>query len=174
MTRFLSREVYGEIDPITLDRAAEKGTVIHKATQELDETGKTEVPSEYEGYLEAYLKFREEHQVTWWLIEYRTNYGKEYAGTIDRYGMLDGDRVILDIKTGKTISKPHKTLYTAAQNLYRMAMDSEGLVSHKLYILHLKPNGTYKLIELPFDVELPMACLKLHKAMQASRTRKKK
>ena len=42
ITRFLSREVYGEIDSITLSRAAEKGTAIHKLTETLDREGSVE------------------------------------------------------------------------------------------------------------------------------------
>ena len=70
LTRFLSKEVYGEADPIALERAAEKGTAVHNALQTLDEKGEVEVDSEYDGYIAAYLNFREEHDVEWREIEW--------------------------------------------------------------------------------------------------------
>ena len=173
VTRFLSREVYGEIDQIALDRAAERGTLVHKATETLDTKGYVEAPSEIDGYIQAYLKFRKEHAVEWELIEHMTHMEADYAGTIDRYGTVDGERCILDIKTSKTISKEHQVMYTAAQNMYRTMLEDEGKQVDKLYILQLKANGTYKLIKLPIDFGLLHSCLTIHAAFQAAKPKKK-
>lgn len=177
VTRFLSREVYGEIDPIALERAAERGTAVHQATEQLDKNGIVTVTEEYSGYLDAYVKFREEHDVEWELIEHMivgtdTEGNPQYAGTLDRYGKVDGQCCIVDFKTSKTISKKHMVMYSAAQTLYSMAL--RGKVVDKLYILHLKPNGEYKLINLPFACAEATACLILHRALRAASQRKKK
>lgn len=173
LTRFLSREVYGEADPIALERAAEKGTAIHKATQTLDETGEVEVDSEYDGYLAAYVKFHQEHSVEWERIEWQVHKENKYAGTIDRYGLLDGQCCIVDIKTGKSVTAAHKVLYSAAQTLYAMAIQHRWIVD-KLYILHLKADGAYKLIELPFAFDLADSCIVMQTYLASAKRKKTK
>lgn len=171
LTRFLSREVYGEADPIALDRAAEKGTAVHNALQTLDEKGEVEVSSEYDGYIQAYLKFRAEHDVEWREIEWMVHTDK-YAGRIDRYGYVDGKACIVDFKTTSRITKAHEVLYTAGQSLYRMAVNDRPV--DMSYILQLKSDGTYKLIPLNYDTALASACLILHNAFAKSKRKKKK
>lgn len=171
LTRFLSKEVYGEIDPIALDRAAERGTAIHSFLEELDRNGTVEVPSEYDGYIAAYLKFREEHDVEWREIEWMVHTDK-YAGRIDRYGYVDGKPCIVDFKTTSRITRAHEVLYTAAQSLYRMAVNDRPV--DMSYILQLKSDGTYKFISLNYDTALASACIILHNAFSKTKRKKKK
>ena len=170
LTRFISREVYGDIAQFRLDNAAERGTKVHKLTEALDKYGEADVSEDVLPYLQAYVKFRKEHDVAWEKIEYATHHPESlYAGTLDRLGTVDGKRCIVDIKTSSTLKKP---LYTAQLNLYRMMLTSPV---DALYILHLKPNGTYKLVELPIDDTLANACITLHTALKKKkRTRKEK
>lgn len=172
LTRFLTREVYADVNQAAMDFAASRGTKVHKAAEALDWYGKVEVDDETLPYLKAYLNFLKEKKPCWLKIEWSVH-SKEmtYAGTIDRYGDLDYKRVILDIKTTSRIDKNHKVLYTAAQNLYRMAIE-EGCPVDALYILQLKKDGTYKLIELEIQDELANACITLHQAFQKKRKRK--
>lgn len=171
ITRFVSREVYGDVTQFKLDNAADRGTKIHKATEILDKYGKAEIDDEYVGYLKAYVAFRKEHKVEYEKIEYATHHPTSgYAGTIDRYGTIDGARAILDIKTSYAVQK---VLYGAGQNLYRQMFEAQGFTVDKLYILHLKNDGTYKLIELEKSDEIANACLCLHKALK-KKPRKKK
>ena len=172
LTRFLSREVYGEADPIALDRAAEKGTAVHDALQMLDEKGEVEVDDEYAGYIQAYLKFREDHDVEWREIEWMVHTDK-YAGRIDRYGYVDGVPCIVDFKTTSRISKAHEVLYTAALSLYRMAIDLIKPVD-MLYVIQLKNDGSYKLIPLSDNMALATSCLMLHTALAKTKRKKKK
>lgn len=120
------------------------------------------------------MRFRKEHEVKWTMIEQPVHFGKLYAGTIDRLGWVDGKLSLLDIKTGKTISEENKVVYSAAQNMYRTALENENVYPDKLYILHLKSNGRYKLIELPFNFGLQHSCITIHAAFQAARQKKKK
>lgn len=171
LTRFISREVYGEVNQYVLDMAADRGTKVHKLTEALDKFGDIEVDDELLPYLQAYVLFRKEHKVKWERIEYQT-YSQtfRYAGTIDRVGTIDGVPVIADIKTSSSIQK---ALYTAQLNLYRMMMQEWGFKAEKLYIIHLQKDGTYKLVELPIDDAVPMACITLHGALK-KKPRKKK
>lgn len=170
LTRFLSREVYGEADPIALERAAEKGTAVHDALQMLDEKGEVEVDDEYAGYIQAYLKFREDHDVEWRKIEWMVHTDK-YAGRIDRYGYVDGVPCIVDFKTTSRISKAHEVLYTAALSLYLMAIKRPV---DMLYIIQLKNDGTYKLIPINADTGLATACIVLHSAFSKAKRRSKR
>lgn len=172
LTRFISREIYQDTQQFMLDAAASRGTNVHKATEALDKFGSVEVDDEALPYLQAYLAFRKDHQPDWEKVEWSVHNGQTYAGTLDRYGVLREKRVILDIKTTANISKGHRVLYTAAQNLYRMAIESEHPVD-ALYILQLKKDGSYRLIELEIQDELANACLVMHKALQ-KRKRKPK
>lgn len=63
-------------------------------------------------------------------------------------------------------------VYTAAQNLYRLAIEPDHHVE-KLLILQLAKDGSYKLIELEVQNELAEACITLHQALEKKkRTRK--
>lgn len=174
ITRFISREVYQNVLEVAKDNAAARGSRIHKATEALDKFGSVEIEDELAPYIKAYLSFLKDHKPTWEKIEWSVHNGLLYAGTLDRYGTMNEEKVIIDIKSTGTITKPHKVMYTAAQNLYRMAIDSEFKVD-RLYILQLKKDGTYKLIELEKNDTLANACIALSLALaKRKRTKKEK
>ena len=168
LTRFISREIYGDVGQFNLDRAAERGTSVHKATELLDKYGTAEIDEDIAPYLQAYIVFRKEHKCEWQKIEYATHHPDNlYAGTLDRVGTIDGKLVVLDIKTSSTIQKP---LYTAQLNLYRKMLPDP---IEQLVILHLKKDGTYKLIDIPIDDTLADACITLHEALRKKKRSKK-
>ena len=170
LCRFLSREIYGDLAQWRLDNAAERGAAVHKACEVLDKYGQVDVQDGILPYLQAYLKFRREHAVDWQKVEYATHHpSRRYAGTIDRYGLVDGVPALVDIKTSYTI---HKPLCAAQLNLYRMMLEAEGRPVGQLYILHLKKDGGYKLQPFERDDALPDALLTLHNALK-KKARKK-
>ena len=168
LTRFISREIYGDVGQFNLDRAADRGTAVHKATELLDKYGTAEIDEDIAPYLQAYIAFRKEHKCEWQKIEYATHHPENlYAGTLDRVGTIDGKLVVLDIKTSSTIQKP---LYTAQLNLYRKMLPDP---IEQLVILHLKKDGTYKLIDIPIDDTLADACITMHEALKKKKRSKK-
>lgn len=168
ITRFISREIYGDVGQFNLDRAADRGTAVHKATELLDKYGTAEIDEDISPYLKAYIAFRKEHKCEWQKIEYATHHPENlYAGTLDRVGTVDGKLVVLDIKTSSTIQKP---LYTAQLNLYRKMLPDP---IEQLVILHLKKDGTYKLIDIPIDDTLADACITMHEALKKKKRSKK-
>ena len=172
VTRFISREVYGDIGQYNLDRAAERGTAVHKATEILDKYGTVEISTDIEPYIKAYIAFRKEHDCKWELIEAaRYDPDKRYAGTLDRLGTVDGELAIVDIKTTAVISPAHKKIYTAALNLYRRMFPEREI--KKLLIVQLRKDETYKLHRLDIDDSLADACLTLHEALKKKPKRKK-
>lgn len=175
--RFAHREVYEDPNPTLMDIAADRGTRVHRACQELDESGTTEADEDIAGYINAYIKFREEHEVHWSGIEemiHGDTAGGEFAGTLDRWGTLDGKKVILDIKTSSKIMKKHQLLYAMQMTAYWLGlMCYPTELPDELVILHLKSDGTYKLIYVDKKVEEFYACLLLHNAFSATKRKKK-
>ena len=172
LTRFIARELYGEINQSILDAAASRGTTVHKAAEALDKYGRVEVDDEHLAYVKAYLSFLKEKKPEWEKIEWAVHNGTLYAGTIDRYGCLDGKKAIVDLKTTANIDKGHRVLYTAAQNLYRMAIEADHPVE-AIYILQLKKDGTWRLYEVEIQNELAEACITLSLALKKRRRKKK-
>lgn len=170
LCRFISREIYTDVTQWRLDQAAERGTAAHKACEALDKYGSVDVDDGILPYVQAYLKFRQEHAAEWSKIEFATHHPKDrYAGTVDRYGTLDGALALLDIKTSCTI---HVPLCSAQLNLYRRMLSANGMQVDKLYILHLKKDGGYKLREFDFDDAVPDGLLALHNALKKKRRKK--
>lgn len=171
LCRFLHKEIYKDAPVWQIEAAADRGTSVHKATETLDKTGSAEISDDYAPYLEAYAAFLREHEVEWELIEhpdYHPVHG--YAGTIDRYGTVDGYHTLVDIKTTYTVYKP---LCSASLNLYRLILEARQKAVERLLIIHLKKDGTYKLIKFEFDDAVPMALLTLHNVLKKKRRKTK-
>lgn len=167
LCRFLHREIYADAPLWQMEAAADRGTKVHAATEALDRTGRAEIEEEYLPYLQAYATFRKEHDAQWELIEHPDYHpAHRYAGTIDRYGTVDGFKTLLDIKTTYRVYKP---LCSASLNLYRIILKARGKDVERLLILHLKKDGTYKLIKFVADDSVPMALITLHTAMKTRR-----
>lgn len=169
LCRFIHKEIYKDAPLWQMEAAADRGTKVHAATEALDKTGRAEIEDSYLPYLQAYAQFRQEHEVQWELIEY-ADYHPElmYAGTIDRYGIVDGYRTLADLKTTYRVYKP---LCGASLNLYRLILEARQKVVERLMIIHLKKDGTYKLVNIPIDGAVAMALITLHNALK---TRRKK
>lgn len=170
LCRFISREVYGDVTQWRLDNAADRGTRVHKACEILDLYGKADVDDDIVPYLQAYLQFRKEHGVAYTMIEKSLFHPVEnYAGTIDRAGTVDGKPAIVDIKTSCTVQK---RLALAQLNFYRRMLELDTPAEYSLYILHLSPDGTYKLIPIDRNDDVPNALLTLHRLMEKKRRKK--
>lgn len=170
--RYMSREVYGDIERYLLEQAAERGTAVHLATQQLDESGECAIECRWEGYLQAYAQFRRQHRVEWRYIEKPLAHRRLwYAGTIDRVGLLDGEMTVLDIKTNRTVKKP---LVKAQLNGYRLLCMANRLPRVlRLCCLQLQETGRYRLYDVAIDPSEFRACLLLHKAMKKKHGRMK-
>jgi hypothetical protein len=167
LCRFLHREIYKDAPLWQMEAAADRGTKVHAATEALDRTGRAEIEDDYLPYLQAYALFLKEHDVQWELIEHPDYHpAHRYAGTIDRYGMADGFKTLLDIKTTYKVYKP---LSGASLNLYRLMLEARGKTVERLLILHLRKDGSYKLLRFDADDSVPMALLTLHTAMKKKR-----
>lgn len=93
------------------------------------------------GYGMAYCNYLLAFRPVWQYIEkpvaskvYR------YVGTLDRHGVIQGDRTTVDIKSGEPSysADPQVALYSFALE------EMEGLRSDDKYALWLRPDGTFK------------------------------
>lgn len=170
LCRFLHREIYRDAPQWQMEAAADRGTKVHTATEALDATGTANIEEEYLPYLQAYVAFLKEHDVKWELTE-QSMYHPElrYAGTIDRYGTVDGKRTLADFKTTYTVYKP---LCRASLNLYRMMLEARQIQVEQLMILHLKKDGKYRIVPIEIEDSLALALITLHGAMAKKKRRK--
>jgi len=102
-------------------------------------------------YLEAWKKFTVDMRPGWDAAEQVVvNSAYRYAGTIDRIGGMNGNPVIVDIKTTLK-GQPHHAVQLA---LYSMAAHAEA---SELIVVRLKKDGDYCLDMHSFDLAQPCA-----------------
>lgn len=91
ISRFASREVYGEVSQFNLDNACSRGSAVHKATEILDKYGKCECDEDIESYIRAYVQFRKDFGIKDYahIEKPLANEELKYAGTIDRIYKID-------------------------------------------------------------------------------------
>lgn len=167
LCRFIHREVYKDAPAWSMEAAALRGTAVHAAAEALDRNGYADIPDEYAPYMQAYAAFLRDHAVSWDMIEQPMYHPDDlYAGTIDRYGTVDGFLSLVDLKTTYAVYKP---LCSSQLNLYRRMLEARGYGVQRLYILHLRKDGSYRLVPISIDDLLPTALLTLHNALKKRR-----
>lgn len=142
LIRPLFGAIYEEIDPAILQRAAERGTRIHRYT-EIEEAG---IPVRLcpgdpdKGYLDAYRRFRRESPFAVLDAEvagFHPTLG--YAGTADRIVRLpDGSDAILDYKTTRDVM-PQAAIQTMG---YALIFGCE-----RRLVVQLRPDGRFTVHE---------------------------
>ena len=161
--RFLSREIYANATQYQLDNAADRGTRVHRACENIDRYGSCEADAEVEPYVMAYIEFLKKYAPEWKMIETSMcDLDRGFAGTLDRYGMIGDKHVIVDLKSNSGI-KP--VLVTAQLNGYAQLARNNGYQVDAIASLHLKKDGKFSYMERPFTDTFD-ACLTLHKALK--------
>lgn len=166
--RFISRETYGGINQYTLDHAAERGTAVHKACEQIVKFGQAEVTEDIEGYVKAFICFCKDNDTKFTHSE-KAFACAEFAGTIDLIGMVNGVNTIVDLKTVSAVSK---TLVKAQLNGYKQLAEYNGVEPiASLKCLQLMRDGKYRLYPVAIDSTEFDACLTLHKALEKKHSR---
>lgn len=169
--RFITRELYDSVSQYTLDNAADRGKRVHKATENLDRYGEVQVDNDIVPYVQAYVKFCKDYCPQWTRIEYACYHPEMmFAGTFDRYGTIDSEQYLVDIKTTAT---RHKIREEAQLCGYQKIAEANGLKVDKRAILQLKKDATYKFDVMGDDDTLFLACYQIHKATERKRRKKK-
>lgn len=160
---FIDCKTLKHIPPRYLIDAGERGTRIHRATEdyefERDEfdwdefLGEEKDNADIYNHIIAYANFIKEQPSIPVEIE-KSLYSEEFdiCGTIDRLKMVNGELAVVDIKSAKTIGTLRSQLQLFAY--YKMAREN-GYDVKQAYILQLKDNGTYELMPIDiFDTEI--------------------
>ena len=86
ISRFVSREVYGDVNQYTLDNAANRGSNVHKSTEVLDKYNEVECDPAIEPYIRAYIQFRKDYGIHEYVAIEKALASEKmrYAGTLDR------------------------------------------------------------------------------------------
>lgn len=185
ISRFASREIYNNnIDKFILENAKERGKAVHKATEQLDLTGKCDISVEYTPYVNAYVRFRKDYNIKNYIyIEKPLAHSElKYAGTLDRVYEIDkpfadmvkkqckvdisekiGQIAIIDLKTSSAVKKPLAQIQLPAYA--ELIGKNTKLKVGCLLILQLKKDGRYKLYCFNNDLFLFNSCLNLHNAL---------
>lgn len=140
---------YSGIPSGVLIRKGEIGTAAHSATHYYDEgdLDLNSVGEESMPYVTAWMKFRSDTNFQPEFIEHRgigEVDGMQYGFTLDRIGMFRGRRHLIDIKCTAAVEMSWGP-QTAA---YDLAMRPTTNAALPRLAVHLKPNGTYSLVEL--------------------------
>lgn len=153
-------EDFAGIPPAVLDNAAARGKEVHEACAAIDNGQEYAYTEESLPYIEAYKRFLAETGFVPTLIEapmYHELHG--YAGTIDRLGTFPfslraphrsrdkrvrNREVLLDIKTAGIVSPAASIQLVGYEQL---VATNYGYRAMPRKVLHLRPDGTYKLID---------------------------
>jgi len=159
VTQLLNRKFgkkYDSVDANTLKKAADRGTMIHKAIEDFCKEGLVSDLEEVKDFvfLQNYYKFAVVENELPIIVDFA---GATYAGRLDliiRFPREEKDDyasvAVADIKTTSTLDKN----YLGHQlNLYRMGVEQcYGDYITDLYGIHLR-KGTRKLVEIPIRSE---------------------
>lgn len=135
------------VPSITLAAASAFGVASHLACEldDLGELDETTLDPELVPILEAWRKFSQDHNVVWSGIEERVYHPTlRYAGTLDRYGLVDGEDAVVDIKTTAELY-PAMGLQLAAYSQAKMVPSARLVPSVRRYVVQLKRSGDYVL-----------------------------
>ncbi len=141
----LSKTVYADVDPVTLEAAARKGTIVHNAIENWMKFGIEDIADEQRNYFDAYKKYEDEKKPKLLYSEVRLFHKYlRYAGTADSICEIDGKTYIVDYKTTANLNP----MLTRVQlEAYKQAVENMGVKVQGKAIVQLKKDGTYKFEE---------------------------
>lgn len=126
-----------------LERAAAIGTAVHEACEFMDQDD-LDIDSVHPlivGHVLAYQKFKQETGFEPLIVEQRgigESNGLRFGFCLDRIGMLNGEKILLDIKTSSKAEHAWQ-IQTAG---YADAIDH----TEPRLVIHTKKDGNYKVI----------------------------
>jgi hypothetical protein len=110
------------------DKAANRGTEVHKLAEELIHGRQVDVPPELAGYVDSYVRYLDEWQPEPIKVEKVVAHRRwNYCGTFDAvYRLPDGRVVIGDIKTSRSGIFAETALQLAAYRHAEVFVDDDG------------------------------------------------
>lgn len=148
----LQAESFAAINPMVLQAAADRGTAVHEITEAMDYDMDYEdmISPDLVPYVDAYDDFLMDHECEWEGVEMPVHFFEQYAGTVDRFGYIDGVPAVMDIKTVQSPTIEQKVSVACQLYAYDRAIKAcfpsmqKDHMAH--YALYLKKDGNYKLL----------------------------
>lgn len=139
---------YYRVPSERLRLAAERGTAVHALTEAWDKAEYQDhfdtFHMEHGGFLQAWIRFREDYDFTPTHIEERVYHPlHEYAGTADRFGVVKGHLAVVDIKTTDRLGPAVGVQLAAYQHAANCDRLPRAQLEHR-YAVQLCEDGTYK------------------------------
>lgn len=155
-----SYEEMDELTEISVDAAAERGTVLHAYIAWRLDGGtreEFEMPDEYGPWADGADLMLAEHEIEPLLIEAPLGC-EDYAGTPDLVCMMDGKLSVLDYKFVSTVSKSKVGAQLAG---YAALLNREGVFPEQLIAVQFTADGSYRFypVGMPEAREAFDACL---------------
>lgn len=155
----LSNAFYQDVDPVVLERAAQRGTAVHNACENFALYGIDDICPAYAGYFDGFLKWWEEITPKVYATETRFYHRLlRYAGTADLICGIGGETVMIDYKTSAQVNSK---LCAIQMEGYDRALESHGFKIDRRIILHLGKNGIAKPVEFPRSAKNWSVCSSL-------------
>lgn len=157
------RDDFAGVPPDVLERKRQLGTAVHLAC-ELDDEGELDEATLDETlvpYLGAWRKFRSETGFVVVLNEQQLGDPVlRFAGTVDRFGTIDGTQWLIDLKTSASLSAAFGVQLAGYQRLLGFTKDDAPV---RRAAVQLRDDGSYRLQEYknPNDWPAFMACLQI-------------
>ena len=129
---------YGKINPVILDKAKIRGTIVHEQINSFIETGILDFESEYQGYLDSFKMFWDLEPRSILMNEKRL-YNDEYmiSGQCDLILETEKDRILVDWKTS---TSENRTWCLQGSAYSFLAQDEYGPIT-KILFVKLDKNG---------------------------------
>lgn len=143
----VSLATYGTVNQAVLQRAADRGTAVHKAIENYNNYGIMDIDNELSGYADAYRKWYDIRVPEVEHCEIRF-YHKvmRYGGTADCLARFDGKLWLIDYKTSyKVVDKNYRLQLEA----YVQALSSHGIFVDAKMVLHLTKDGKFEEVLYP-------------------------
>lgn len=139
LSRQLFPEEYKDVDPETLNKAAEYGTSVHKAIEMFDVEWDMDFSHETE--IEDYKAICSSNNLTHESTEYCVTDGKNWASNIDKVYRVSDDTFDLgDLKTygSMTPEKKEKARWQLSIYAYLFELQNKKAKVNRLFIIHIR------------------------------------
>ena len=155
----LERKAYGDISPITLENAADRGTRLHRSVEQFLKYGFRNVDNDCTGYFNGFMRFISDRP-DWKAIhsEYRFYHPVFlYAGTADLVFSTPKGTILVDLKT---TAQAHLNMWGVQLGAYKQGIEAfdKHLKIATTKVLQVSADGNYILHNVKADFSTFLNC----------------
>ena len=105
VSQIIADDTYLSIPPHILENAAKRGTAVHLASEMIDLGKKPRLDSSFAEWVCQFLLYKKEMNEHIFDEIENIVYNDEFAGTLDRFGWVNGNATLIDVKTTSKLYK---------------------------------------------------------------------